>query len=69
MTRRMAPLRNCIKSASVVMPGGVFPTNNSRLILSIGLAVKLDIAPLLERGGPEIEWGLPLGIPEDDEEP
>jgi hypothetical protein len=36
LTRRMAPLRNCMRSASEV-PGGVFPMNSSRFIFSSGV--------------------------------
>ena len=34
LTRRSALLKKCNNSSSLV-PGGVFPTNNSRLILSM----------------------------------
>lgn len=45
---RMAPLRNCISRTSDV-PGGVFPTNNSRLILSC--ADRVDEYPTTLEGG------------------
>ena len=50
LTRRMAPLRNCINNASDV-PGGTFPTNSSRLILISGIVI-IGIAIMEEeRGG------------------
>ena len=53
LTRRMAPLRNCINNASDV-PGGTFPTNSSRLILISGIII-IGIAIMEEeRGGVKI---------------
>ena len=54
LTRRMAPLRNCINNASDV-PGGTFPTNSSRLILISGIIIIIVVIGIAimeeERGG------------------